>query len=210
MKRITLSVRVAAATLGALVLTTVAGVGIATAEENHGDENVDVTVEIPTLEEPGVLALSVAGTSAALTEAGSTELVRQFTGSLPTVTVTDTRTAGEIPDGAFWYVLGTSTDFVGTAGQPDIGAEYLGWSPRLIDADPGSVSAGDEVYSAVDTAEAPNNVGLVDEELFAMASDSGAISEEGQWTATADLSLRTPANVAPGSYAATITLSLFE
>lgn len=210
MKRITLSVRVAAATLGALVLTTVAGVGIATAEENHGDENVDVTVEIPTIEEPGVLALSVAGTSATLTEAGSTELVRQFTGSLPTVTVTDTRTADEIPDGAFWYVLGTSTDFVGTAGQPDIGAEYLGWAPRLIDADPGSVSAGDEVYSAVDTAEAPNNVGLVDEELFAMASDSGAISEEGQWTATADLSLRTPATVAPGSYAATITLSLFE
>lgn len=210
MKTISSTARVTTAALGALVLTAVAGVGIATADENHGDENVDVAVAIPAIEEPGVLALTVAGASTSLTETGSTELVRQFTGTLPTVTVTDTRSAEEIPDGAYWYVLGSSTDFAGSAGQASIGAEYLGWAPRLVNADPGSVSAGDKVYSAVDTNEAPNNVGLVDEELFAMASDSEAIASEGQWTATADLTLRTPATVEPGSYAATITLSLFE
>ncbi|MFE7503908.1 hypothetical protein [Promicromonospora sp. NPDC057488] len=201
---------IGAVAVGALMVTGVAGVGIATAEEGYGDSDIDVTVEIPEISEPGVLALTVAGSSASLVEDGSTELIRQFTGTLPTVTVTDTRTADEIPAGAYWYVIGTATDFVGDAGQPDIGAEYLGWAPRLIDADPGSVGAGEEVFSAVDTAQAPDNVGLVDTELFAMASDSGAIAPEGQWTATADLKLRTPATVAPGAYASILTLSLFE
>jgi hypothetical protein len=34
----------------------------------------------------------------------STPTVRQFTGSLPTVTVTDTRLPDQIPAGAGWYV----------------------------------------------------------------------------------------------------------
>ncbi|WP_308797786.1 hypothetical protein [Agromyces silvae] len=204
------AIRVGTAALGALVLSCVAVAGAATAEEHLGDSDVDVTVDIAEIDEPGVLALTIAGTSTTLTETGSDALIREFTGALPTVTVTDTREADEIPDGAFWYVLGTATSFIGSNGEAPIGAEYLGWAPRLIDADPGSVSAGDEVFSVVDANEAPNNVGLVDEELFAVASDSGAIAADGQWTATADLSLRTPATVAPGSYSSTLTLSLFE
>ena len=53
-------------------------------------------------------------------------------------------------------------------------------------------------------------MGLVDQELLALAIDSGAIASEGQWTANANLFLRTPATVAPGSYSSTLTLSLFE
>ena len=70
------------------------------------------------------------------------------------------------------------------------------------------MAEGDQVDTVLDAG--PNNVGLVDQELLAMAFDSEAVAPEGQWTATADLFLRTPATVAPGNYTATLTLSLFE
>lgn len=198
--------RCSVAAAGAALLVGVAGAAIA---DEYGDEDVDVNVEITELVEPGVLAMSVDGSSATLAESGSTATVRQFTGSLPTVTVTDTRTAEEIPDGAFWYVLGSSTDFTGDAGQPAIGAGHLGWAPALLDGgESGLVAAGDQVDTVLD--EGPDAVGLVDQELLAMAFDSEAVAPEGQWTATADLFLRTDATVAPGNYTATLTLSLFE
>ena len=198
--------RCSVAAVAAALLVGVAGAAIA---DEYGNDDVEVNVAISELDEPGVLAMSVAGSSATLTESGSSATVRQFTGSLPTVTVTDTRTAEEIPDGAFWYVLGSSTDFTGDAGQPGIGAGHLGWAPQLIDGgESGLVAEGDQVDTVLDAG--PNNVGLVDQELLAMAFDSEAVAAEGQWTATADLYLRTPATVAPGNYTATLTLSLFE
>ncbi|WP_217622692.1 hypothetical protein, partial [Streptomyces lunaelactis] len=86
--------------LGAAMLVGVAG--MAAAEEQYGEGDVDVTVQIADISEPGVLAMTVASTSTTLTENGSTEVERQFTGELPTVTVTDTRSADEIPAGAGW------------------------------------------------------------------------------------------------------------
>ncbi|SFR82825.1 hypothetical protein SAMN05428970_2679 [Agromyces sp. CF514] len=203
--------RVGAVCLGTAMLVGIAGV--AAAEEQYGDGTVDIGVEIAELAEPGVLAMTVANTATTLTEHGSTATQRQFVGQLPTVTVTDTRTAEEIPAGAGWYVLGTSSDFVGDAGQPAIGAGHLGWAPHLIDGgDAGLVAEGDVVDTVMDEddpdASAP--FGLVDQELLALAIDSGAIAPEGQWSANADLFLRTPADVAPGGYTATMTLSLFE
>jgi hypothetical protein len=201
--------------IGALVGAAVCGLvlagnaGIAMADEQHGGGEVDVSVEVSELTEPGILAMSIAGTQVALAEDGSTELVRQFTGSLPTVTITDTRTAEEIPAGSAWYVLGSSSGFTGDAGQAEIGAGHLGWAPELIDGgESGLVAAGDEVLTVLDGA--PDNVGLVDQELFASAWDSGEIAVEGSWTATADLFLRTPATVESGTYSGTVTLSLFE
>lgn len=203
--------RVCAIGLGAALLVGVASA--AAAEENLGDNDVDVTVQIAQIDEPGVLAMTVANTAATLTENGSTATERQFTGQLPTVTVTDTRAAADIPAGAGWYVLGTSSDFAGDAGQPAIGAGHLGWAPQLIDGgDAGLVSEGDVVDTVMDEDD-PNAqlpVGLVDQELLAMAFDSAAIAPEGQWTASANLFLRTPADVAPGAYTASLTLSLFE
>ncbi|WP_341976731.1 hypothetical protein [Microbacterium sp. LWO13-1.2] len=197
-----------AVTAGAAIFVGIAGAAVA--EEQHGDEAVDVSVSIAQIDEPGVLAMSIAGTTTTLVENGSDALVRQFTGSLPTVTVTDTRDPGDIPAGVGWYVLGSSSAFAGDAGQPAIGADHLGWTPRLIDGgDAGLVTEGDPVQTVLDTT-APDPFGLVDQELFAMALDSAAIAAEGQWTATADLTLRTPAEVAPGSYSGTVTLSLFE
>lgn len=204
--------RIAAAVLGAAVLAVGGGALTATAAEEQGEGDVDVTVDIAPVEQPGVLAMSIAGTTAALTESGSTALTRQFVGSLPRVTVTDTRTSAEIPDGAYWYVLGTASDFVGSAGQPGITAGHLGWRPSLVDGGAsGLVAVGDEVMTELDEETLPgNDVGLIDEELLAMTADSAEVATEGRWTAEAELFLKTDAAVSPGEYTSVLTLSLFE
>ncbi|SMH43406.1 hypothetical protein SAMN06295885_2192 [Rathayibacter oskolensis] len=198
--------RACVAVIGGLLLT---GVATAASAAEYGEDAVDVTVDIAAVDEPGVLAMTVDGTNAALTENGSTETVRRFTGQLPAVTVTDTRTAEEIPDGAGWYVLGSATDFSGDEGQEPIGAEYLGWTPELVDGgDSGLVAEGDQVDTVLD--EGPDAVGLVDQELLALALDSEAVATEGSWTVAADLTLKTEADVEPGAYSSVLTLSLFE
>lgn len=207
MNKFKLITRCSAVTVGAVLLAGVAG--LAVAEENHGDQDVDVNVAITEIATPGVLAMSVAGTSATLVEDGSTPTVRQFKGNLPAVTVTDTRDAADIEEGLGWYVLGSSTDFTGSAAQPAISAGHLGWAPNLIDGgDSGLVAEGDPVDTVMDAGT--NNVGLVDKELLAMAFDSATVAPEGQWTVSAGLFLRTPVTVAPGDYTASLTLSLFE
>ncbi len=200
----------AAGAAGALLAGSVAMASPALAEPGD-DADVRVTVDIEPIKEPGVLAMSIAGDSVALAEDGSTLLVRQFVGTLPTVTVTDTRTADEVPAGAAWAVLGSATDFVGSAGQAPIGAGHLGWKPRLIDGgDTGLVSEGEEVVTVLDEATQPgNNVGLVDQELLVSTFDSGAVAGDA-YSVNADLFLRTPADVAAGAYTSTLTLSLFE
>lgn len=208
MNKFTFATRCSAVAMGAALLAGVAGMAVAD-EVNHGDTDVDVNVAITPLTTPGVLAMSVAGTSAALAEEGSTETIRQFKGTLPEVTVTDTRDAADIPEGVGWYVLGSSTDFTGTAAQAPISAGHLGWTPNLIDGgDSGLVAEGDQVDTVMDGGQ--NNVGLVDKELLAMALTSSDVVSEGSWKANAGLTLRTPATVTPGSYTAKLTLSLFE
>ncbi|NQX04950.1 hypothetical protein HQQ82_09075 [Rathayibacter sp. VKM Ac-2856] len=200
--------RSGAALAGCLLLTGV-GSAAAFADTEYGDGEVDVNVSIAELEQPGVLAMSVAGTAATLTESGSTPTVRQFTGELPEVTVTDTRAADEIPDGAGWYVLGSSSDFTGDDGQEPIGADHLGWTPQLVDGgDSGLVAEGDPVDTVLD--EGPDAVGLVDQELLAIALDSQGVAAEGSWSVKAGLTLKTEADVAPGDYSSVLTLSLFE
>lgn len=198
--------RIGVAMVGGVLLAGVAGAAFAEEQVGDGTE-VDVSVEIEDTG-TGVLAMSVAGTSAPLTEDGSTAMVRQFTGTLPTVTVTDTRTAEEIPDGAYWWVEGTASSFTGDAGQAEIGPENLGWSPSVADDGSGAVAVGPDVAPALAAEEAPNNVGLEGRELLAMAMTS----EEaiGSWQADAALKLQVPVDVEPGSYTSTLTLSLFE
>ncbi|WP_436534767.1 hypothetical protein [Actinoplanes sp. HUAS TT8] len=196
-----------------VALTSTAAVAVpAAALADPGDSaGVQVTVDITEIKEPGVLALTVAGTAVDLKENGSDLLVRQFTGTLPTVTVTDTRTASEIPAGSSWAVLGTAGDFTGTAGQAPISAGNLGWKPRLINGGTtGEVSEGEEVVTVLDDPTQPgNNVGLTDQELLVSTYDSAAVTG-GAYSVDADLFLRTPADVAAGSYRSTLTLSLFE
>ena len=201
--------RVTAGAAGAVLLVGVAGAAFAD-DIDYGTDDVDVNVEIAPAAEPGVLAMTVASDATTLTESGSTATVRQFTGGLPTVTVTDTRVFPDrISPAAYWYVLGSSSDFDGDAAQPDIPAGHLGWAPALTGStDPGEVAAGDPVDTVMDSG--PDAVGLVDQELLAMASSSAGINPTGSWSVGADLFLKTPITVAPGSYTATLTLSLFE
>lgn len=204
MKRSALT-RACAAGLGALLLTGVAAT--AAAEENHGEDGVDVTVEITDITPPGSLSMSVAADSVTLNENGSTDEVRRFTGKLPEVTITDSRDPDDIPDGAFWYVLGSASDF--TSGANTITAGHLGWAPELTDeSESGLVAAGDEVKTVLDSGA--NAVGLVDKELLAMAENSKDVASERSWSASADLFLKTPADAEPGTYKSTITISLFE
>lgn len=196
--------RTAAGALGGLLL--IGGAGAAIADELDND-NVDVNVNIEALPPVGALTLSVAADSTTLTENGSTDTIRQFTGELPTVTVTDDRE--EVPAGTYWYVTGQSSAFT-AAGVPDIGPEHLGWTPMLTSDDSdGQVAEGEQVDTILD--EGPDAVGLVDEELLAIAPNMTAEgTPNGMWTAKANLFLKTPADVAPGAYKSVLTLTLWE
>ncbi|WP_219817474.1 hypothetical protein [Rathayibacter tritici] len=200
--------RTGVALTGCLLLSGVAAAA-AFADTELGADDVDVNVSIAELEQPGVLAMSVAGSTADLTETGSTPTIRQFTGQLPTVTVTDTRTADEIPDDAGWYVLGSASAFTGDGDQDEITADHLGWTPALVHGgESGLVSEGDPVETVLD--EGADAVGLADQELLALALDSQETATDGSWSVTAGLTLKTEADVAPGDYSSVLTLSLFE
>lgn len=205
MSKKSLAARCAVGVVGGLML---AGVGVAAFADpsENGSGDVDVTVDIASTE-TGALSLTVAGTETTLTETGSTASFRQFTGALPNVTVTDTRE--DVDAGVFWYVTGQASDFVGAAGQTSITPDHLGWTPSIVTANDGEVAEGDAVGTSIDGGV--NGVGLVGQELLALALDSAdAQAASGQWTATANLVLKTPVTVAPGSYTSTLTLSLFE
>lgn len=202
-------VRTAAGVMGGLML---AGVGAAAMADEVGTDGVDVNVTIDE-QAAGALSLSVAADSETLTEVeDASPDYREFVGALPDVTVTDTRS--EVPEGVYWYVTGQASDFVGSEGQDPITPDHLGWAPALVTEGNGEVAPGEEVPTSLDDStnpDNPNNVGLAGEELLQLALDSAeASAANGEWTATADLTLKTPLDVAPGSYSSTLTLSLFE
>lgn len=203
MSRKSFIARAAAGALGGVLL--VGGAGAAIADE-VGSNDVDVNLTIDPLE-AGALTMVVAPGSAELAEVESDDPeVREFAGQLPTVTVTDDREV--VPDGVYWYVVGQSSSLT-TAEGAEIGAGHLGWTPRLLTAEGnGEVAEGPQVDTVLD--EGPNNVGLVGEELLSLSLDSAEAHTVGEWQSTADLFLKTPVDVTPGSYSGTITLSLWE
>lgn len=203
MKKRGLFARAAVGVVGGILLIGAAGAAIA---DEVSDGEVDVNVEIDALQPVGALTMTVAQDATSLAEVASTDAdVREFTGALPTVTVTDDRDA--VPSGVFWYVTGQASDFTSTAGDT-ITAGHLGWAPRLITDGNGEVAAGDEVGTVLD--QAPDNVGLVGEELLALAITSDEAAVQGSWQADAGLTLKTPKDVKPGRYSSTLTLTLWE
>ncbi|MEV1202725.1 hypothetical protein [Microbispora rosea] len=183
----------------------------ALADDDPATGGVDVSVNIQPTTTPGQLSMTVADNNGvSLQENGSDAAARQFTGTLPTVTVTDTRTPEEIPAGEYWAVVGQASQFV-AADDPakTIGPEYLGWKPHLIsDSSTGAVAAGEPVSSVVSDGTGAPEVGLKGQELLVSSADSA--DEIGTSQVNADLALRTPADVAAGEYHSTITLSLFN
>src|SRR5690625_3428902 len=123
-------VRIALAGMGALILGGISTAAMA--DEEVGADDIEIDVEITEIDEPGILAMTVAGSSISLTEDGSNEAVRQFIGELPTVTVTDTRSSVEITEGVYWLVLGSKTEFVTEDGESTISAANLGCVPDAV------------------------------------------------------------------------------
>jgi hypothetical protein len=194
LSRRAISSRLGIAALGVGILSVV-GAGAAFGAT---EDTIEVSVQIAPDAEPGALALTVAGDSAALTEGDAEGTERVFTGTLPTVTVTDTRLREDNP--ADWYVVGSISDFAGDADQPDISsADSFGWAPAIV-----SGNEGEQIVAEGDPVEP--GTGFADEELL-FSNDPDVA---GSFSASAGLELRTPNTVAPGSYAATMTLSLFE
>ena len=91
------------------------------------------------------------------------------------------------------------------ASDSTIGAEHLGWSPQLVEG------AGEgEDFVEVGGDVAPNEPGLLDQELLYLVDSEAGNAGGGVFSANADLTLKVPADVAEGTYTSTVTLSLFE
>src|SRR5699024_8087385 len=92
--------------------------------------------------------------------------------------------------------------------------DHLGWAPELVTDGTGEVAPGQEVPTSSDDStdpDHPDNVRLEGQEPLRLARDAAeASAANGEWTATADRTLKTPLDVEPGSYSSTVTLSLFE
>lgn len=198
-------VRATAGTVGALALLGTAGVAVA--EEVGSGQDVDVSVDIAQQQSVGALTMTVADDATTLTE-GEPDAAgnRVFTGTLPTVTVTDDR--ADVPADSFWYVTGSARDFTGASDE--LTAGNLGWRPQLLTTTgDGEVAVGPDVDTVLDGE--PNNVGLVGEEFLAITSDdSQTAAAAGSWAANAELVLKTPADVTSGVYSTTVTLTLWE
>ncbi|GAA1259685.1 hypothetical protein GCM10009677_08430 [Sphaerisporangium rubeum] len=200
----------AASVLG-FTLLGLSGLSGTAAAADGPDDGVDVSVNIAPIVQPGELTMTVAdNTGVTLSENGSTATARQFTGALPTVTVSDTRSPDQIPAGEYWAVVGQASQFVATGdASKTIGPEYLGWKPQLLTgSQTGAVAAGEPVSSVISDGTGAPNVGLQGQELLVSAANSA--DEIGTWQVKADLALRTQADVAAGEYHSTLTLSLFN
>ncbi|GLX11038.1 hypothetical protein [Microbispora sp. NBRC 16548] len=210
--KITRTTQLLAASVLGLALAGAGVAGPAMADDDPGTGNgIDVSVKIEPTTTPGQVAMTVADNNGvALQENGSDATARQFVGTLPTVTVSDTRQPEDIPAGEFWAVVGQASQFV-AADDPakTIGPQYLGWKPRLLsDSSTGAVAAGEPVSSVISDGTGAPQVGLEGQELLVSTANSS--DEIGTSQVNADLALRTSTDVAAGEYHSTLTLSLFN
>lgn len=162
------------------------------------NDGIPIEAVIPEGED-GVLALTVAdfGYAVELSEPENMGDRLQFTGELPEVTVTDSRTAAQAGQGG-WAVTGQADAFT-SAGQT-VEAENFGWTPEVLTPRPG-LSAGAAVATAFDDGD-----GLASPSLLASAN------AQGRWgTAVlgAGLVLDVPVDTQPGTYTGLLTVSLF-
>jgi enterochelin esterase-like enzyme len=161
-------------------------------------DGIPVEAVIPEGED-GVLALTVAdfGDAVALSEPENVGDRLRFTGALPQVTVTDSRTSEQAGPGG-WAVSGQADAFT-SAGQT-VQADHLGWTPEVLTPRPG-LTAGAAVATALG-----GGAGL------AMPSQLASADAEGRWGSAAlaaGLLLEVPVDTQPGTYTGMLTLSLF-
>ena len=160
-------------------------------------EGIELRAVVPE-QADGVLALSVADhEGVTLTPATNAGDRLRFRGTLPAVTVTDSRPVSQA-GATGWAVAGQAYTF--TSDTRAFGAEHLGWTPRVQTPRPG-LAAG-----AVRATALSGGQGLVLPGRLASATPQGRF---GSATLGADLALEVPVDTAPGTYAGTLTLTLF-
>lgn len=152
------------------------------------DKPVDVDVNVPeTKPVPKAFAWTVSGANTTLGTATQTE-AGSFTakGTLPTVTVNDTR-----DDSPGWTINGKASTFAD--GSKNFSGAALGWAPKADNATGGTVTTGGAV-----TAGDP---GLGQSRTLASATTAaGAVLDAG-------LTLLAPAGTPAGSYKSTLTIT---
>lgn len=198
---------ISAATVAAIccVAAALPASGRALASDTDGGQGVGVSVTIDSREiEPGTLAMSYATDPVELVGAVGASERLEYTGTLPVVSVIDTRSPEEVPAGASWAVLVSVSDFESSADS--FAGSHLGWAPYVVGdgGHPGLVLAGPEVASELD-----GGPGLQDQELLTWSTDARE-TVAGTYSVGATLRLAVPEDTEPGRYTGHLTLSLFE
>lgn len=159
---------------------------------------VPVTASVPdTSTTPGSLSMTVADGAVTLGEPVTTGDRFRFAGTLPTVSVTDSRNDAQSAGGG-WTVSGQASDLVN--GGSRLRAESLGWTPKVATPRAGLVP-GDAVATKLE-----GGAGLAAPATLATASSDarGGTTEIG-----ADIVLDVPTSTRSGQYTGSLTVSLF-
>ena len=162
----------------------------------ENDSDIPVTAQIPARGEgePGALVLSVADGSLALGNARNAGDRLRLAGTLPQVSVTDTRAAGG------WTVTGQSSDLTADDART-VRAANLGWAPFVVD---GAATPGLRVASTMS-----GGAGLAAPATLGSGAVAGAGAVAGTSVLGADVELEVPVDTKAGSYAGAVTVSLF-
>lgn len=149
----------------------------------EGGDAVAVEAVIP-------VETTVAGSlSLTVAPAAPVVLADGTTGTLPDVTVNDTRNEVQAL-GKGWSVVGAADDF--SAGNRTLAASAMSWSPAIAASDAGAAAGPQANF------EGPVTLAQADRQ-----------SRVGTTVATAELALDVPADARSGRYGTEITLSLF-
>ena len=159
-------------------------------------EGIELRAVVPE-QADGVLALSVAGDAVTLDGPQNSGDRLRFTGALPTVTVTDSRSVAQAGVTG-WAVTGQAYSF--DSGSRLLDAHHLGWSPRVETPRAGVVPG------EVRATRLSGGDGLQVPAQLASATSEGRV---GSTTLGADLVLDVPVDTTPGEYTGTLHLSLF-
>jgi hypothetical protein len=171
-------------------------------DPKYGDSLVSGTVTVTvstnstliTVGIPGVGAVTLTGVASAV-NLGIAALnggLLTASGTLPSVTVTDTRNLGS----SSWSLTGITTDF-STAGGVKLDGKYLGWVPTTTDSVTNAGAIGATVAAGV--------TGLKTASVLAYGS---VVDQKLTTKVGATLNLAAPANTPVGTYNATLTLTL--
>ena len=154
----------------------------------------------------GELVLTIPGASQGVTLTDATNRGDRltFTGNLPQVNVTDTRSVQRVGENGGWSVTGKASDFTYTGNIPEVknnfSASHLSWKPVLVSGNSG-VQLGSETTSAMDGGS-----GLETPATLVKASGADRL---GTTSVQADLALEVPVDIANGAYSSNLTVSVF-